>query len=65
MIPFEPVSAVCTLCGGDIYGGETYYAVGGECVCGDCLKDYAARVLAPWAVKGGRPWQKAARGSAT
>lgn len=53
MEPYEGVSAECSLCGGEIYRGEDYYAVNGWAICRDCLADYAAQVLAPFLVKGG------------
>lgn len=53
MEPYEGVSAECSLCGGEIYRSEDYYAVNGRAICRDCLADYAAQVLAPFLVKGG------------
>lgn len=53
MEPYEGVSGECSLCGGEIYRGEDYYAVNGRAICRDCLADYAAQVLAPFLVKGG------------
>ena len=34
-------AAVCDLCGGEIYQGQSYYRINGRTVCRDCLADYA------------------------
>ena len=51
MEPYEGVSAECSLCGGEIYRGEDYYAVNGRAICRDCLADYAAQIGATYYAK--------------
>ncbi|MDD3164763.1 MAG: hypothetical protein PHS97_02795 [Oscillospiraceae bacterium] len=50
LIPPEwAVFARCSLCGGEIYLGEAYYAVDGKTICCDCADDYGRSLLAPFA----------------
>lgn len=48
--PLEPpediIFAYCDYCGGEIYDGETYYAINGETICTDCLRDFASGYFA-------------------
>ncbi len=54
MEPYQGgVSAVCELCGGEIYRGEAYYEIDHQAICRDCLADFAARFFAPYLEKGG------------
>ena len=39
-------AAVCDLCGGEIYQGQSYYRINGRTVCRDCLADYAGSYVA-------------------
>lgn len=39
--PEDVIFAYCDYCGGEIYEGETYYAIDGENICTDCLRDFA------------------------
>lgn len=65
MEPYEGgVSGECTLCGGEIYAGETYYAINAQTICRDCLPELAARHFAPFQRKEESPWQGMRRGSA-
>ena len=41
----KPAAPVCGECGGEILPGESYYDVGGELVCRECLEFYARRLL--------------------
>lgn len=49
----EGVWAECDLCGREIGWGESYYRVGGENVCRNCLADFAAQILRVYEVRGG------------
>ena len=44
----EEIVAECDICGFEIYRGEGYYCVNGESICEDCLREFAARFLAPF-----------------
>ena len=39
--PEDVVARWCSLCGGDIYAGESYYEPDGRAVCRDCLPAFA------------------------
>lgn len=39
---------LCTLCGREITEGESYWALNGAIVCGDCFSDFAKGELAPY-----------------
>ena len=40
--PEDVVVVHCDYCGGEIYEGETYYAIDGKAICTDCLRDFAS-----------------------
>lgn len=42
-----PVFACCCLCGGEIYVGQSYYALEGKYVCPLCLTEYARLYFLP------------------
>lgn len=39
--PEDVVARWCSLCGGEIYAGESYYEPDGRAVCQDCLPAFA------------------------
>ena len=39
--PAEPIARWCSLCGGEIYLGQSYYEPEGRAVCCDCLPEFA------------------------
>ncbi len=39
--PGDVVARWCSLCGGEIYAGESYYEPDGRAVCRDCLPAFA------------------------
>ncbi|MBD5133868.1 MAG: hypothetical protein HDT38_05300 [Clostridiales bacterium] len=39
--PRSPGEARCSLCGGELYPGDPYFALDGRAVCEDCLGRYA------------------------
>jgi alkyl hydroperoxide reductase subunit AhpF len=39
--PEDVIFTYCKYCGGEIYEGENYYAINGENICVDCLRDFA------------------------
>lgn len=43
--PLEPqpdiVFDYCDMCGGEIYKGEEFYDIENQCICEDCLHDFA------------------------
>ncbi len=48
--PLEPsedvIFAYCDYCDEEIYEGETYYDIGGETICVDCLRAFASDYFA-------------------
>lgn len=38
----EPAALFCSICGGEIYRGESYYRLGAEIICDsdECLAEY-------------------------
>lgn len=65
MGPYEGgISGECALCGGEIYAGETYYAINAQAICRDCLPELAVRFFAPFQRKEGPRWANTQRGSA-
>lgn len=65
MEPYEGgISGECALCGGEIYAGETYYAINAQTICRDCLPELAAQFFAPFQRKEGSRWANTQRGSA-
>lgn len=44
--PEDVIFAHCDRCGGEIYEGDTYYAVDGQNICVDCLRDFASDYFA-------------------
>ena len=47
---------VCSLCGGALYDGDTFYAVNGLAVCEDCLPLFAREEYRSFRVTG-REWR--------
>lgn len=52
-LPYEEDGSVamyeCSLCGGELYMGQTCYFINGEAVCEDCLADYARQFFGGFA----------------
>lgn len=44
--PEDVIFSYCDRCGGEIYEGETYYAIDGKHICADCLRDFASDYFA-------------------
>ncbi len=44
--PEDVIFAHCDRCGDEIYEGDTYYAIDGENICVDCLRDFASDYFA-------------------
>ena len=44
--PEDVIFAHCDRCGGEIYEGDTYYAIDGQNICVDCLRDFASDYFA-------------------
>ncbi len=38
----------CGRCDGEIYEGAEYYQINGECVCRECLEEFAGHWFAPF-----------------
>lgn len=38
----------CDRCDGEIYEGAEYYQINGECVCRECLEEFAGHWFAPF-----------------
>ena len=38
----------CHRCDGEIYEGAEYYQISGECVCRECLEEFAGHWFAPF-----------------
>lgn len=45
--PSAPREARCSLCRGELYPGDPYFALDGRTVCEDCLGRYARGYFAP------------------
>ena len=44
----EKIWARCDRCDGEIYGGAEYWQINGECVCRECLEEFAGHWFAPF-----------------
>ena len=44
--PEDVIFAHCDYCDGEIYEGESYYAISGKNICIDCLRDFASDYFA-------------------
>ena len=53
----ERIAASCEICGGEIYSTDEMYLINGECICEDCLGDYARRALAGYRLRGDELWR--------
>ena len=53
----------CDRCDGEIYEGTEYYQINGECVCRECLEEFAGHWFAPFRLIAGeelgREWERA------
>ena len=38
----------CDRCDGEIYEGSEYYQINGQCVCRECLEEFAGHWFAPF-----------------
>lgn len=38
----------CDRCDGEVYEGAEYYQINGECVCRECLEEFAGHWFAPF-----------------
>ena len=59
--PSDPQCALCvvrcSLCGGELYDGDEFYAVNGAAVCEDCLADFAREEYRSFRLSG-REWRR-------
>lgn len=46
----------CDRCDGEIYEGAEYYQINGECVCRECLEEFAGHWFAPFRLIAGKEW---------
>lgn len=44
----------CDRCDGEIYEGAEYYQINGECVCRECLEEFAGHWFAPFRLIAGK-----------